>query len=530
MKKLVSLALAAVLTLSSMSAMALSFGGSELPENVDIKLDTKIGQGTNYGDYKTESSALTISTKTASATINAQAKIDMADVADAWFDYIAAGNAYVFAGVGEIPDIVSMVDLSASRFTVKIVSDEAITNTGLTGSTTLSGWCTNAQTYFEQDGVASYTVDADTHKHIYTVTMKPKTGVTNAQFNEYFEGVRAVASDGVDNDGRYLTLTIENNVVAGDYNKAYKIESECTGNIVIGLPGFVAGTSSPSSFVVKFNGTDTNYVKLKNNSGSGGPSASTPAPTEEPTEEPTATPEPQLGGTQTGAKLNYDNHFAYIIGDDAKEDGSVEVRPQDNITRAEVATIFYRLLDDESYEKFSATENNFTDVNENDWFNDAVSTVAAAGIVDGYDDGTFAPDKAITRAEFATIASRFSTLTHDGNALFEDVAGHWAEDNINCAAVTGWVNGYDDGTFRPNDMITRAEAITLINRILYRLVDADGMLSEGYVEFVDNNANAWYYNAIVEASNSHEYTRENIGELETHTKLTENIDRDAYEK
>lgn len=214
-----------------------------------------------------------------------------------------------------------------------------------------------------------------------------------------------------------------------------------------------------------------------------------------------------------GPALNYTDHFAYVVG---YEDGTV--RPTNNITRAEVATIIFRLFTDETRAKYMTTENSFSDVNANDWYNDAVSTVAKAGIVDGYEDGTFAPNANITRAEFATIASRFATGEYSSIVDFTDIAGHWAAENIKKAAALGWVTGYEDNTFAPDKKITRAEAMTIINRLTYRNVDADGISSDA-VKWPDNDESAWYYAAVEEATNSHTYTRTELGAKETWSGL-----------
>ncbi len=200
--------------------------------------------------------------------------------------------------------------------------------------------------------------------------------------------------------------------------------------------------------------------------------------------------------------LNTEDHMAYIIG---YEDGSV--RPENNITRAEVATIFFRLLTDESRAEVWSQDNTYSDVAKTAWYNNAVSTMSNAGIVSGYPDGTFCPDKPITRAEFATIAARFSEVVYNGGNSFTDVTeNHWASRYIALAEYLGWINGYPDGTFKPDQAITRAEAMTLINRVLERAVEEEHMLPD-MVTWVDNLPSAWYYEAVQEATNSHEYTR-----------------------
>ena len=131
-----------------------------------------------------------------------------------------------------------------------------------------------------------------------------------------------------------------------------------------------------------------------------------------------------------------------------------------------MATIFFRLLTDESRNEYWSQTNPYSDVSADDWFNNAVSTLTNAGVLDGYEDGTFKPNGNITRAEFATITARFFEATYDGENLFPDIEGHWAQDYINEAANAGIVNGYEDGTFRPQQYITRAEAVTMVNRAI----------------------------------------------------------------
>jgi uncharacterized repeat protein (TIGR02543 family) len=202
--------------------------------------------------------------------------------------------------------------------------------------------------------------------------------------------------------------------------------------------------------------------------------------------------------------LNTENHYAYIIG---MPDGYVH--PDDTITRAEVATIFFRLLTDETREAYLTTENKFTDVNEDQWFNTAVSTLTAMGILKGTSDTTFEPNRAITRAELAAICARFDGGTAVSTNVFSDISGHWAESEILRAADLGWVLGYTDGTFRPNQNITRAETMTMINRVLDRVPESKEDLSADMTEWPDNmDEDKWCYLAIQEATNSHDYTNE----------------------
>lgn len=200
--------------------------------------------------------------------------------------------------------------------------------------------------------------------------------------------------------------------------------------------------------------------------------------------------------------LNGDDHFAYIVG---YPDGNV--KPSGNITRAEVATIFFRLLTEEVRTANSTQSNSLSDVSRGQWFNHAISTLSSMGIVKGHNDGTFAPNDPITRAEFAAIAARFDDKNTDTSSNFSDIASHWAKNEIGIAANKGWINGYPDGTFRPNQYITRAEAMTLVNRVLNRLPENSSDLLDSMIKWPDNSdASAWYYLAVQEATNSHAYS------------------------
>lgn len=205
--------------------------------------------------------------------------------------------------------------------------------------------------------------------------------------------------------------------------------------------------------------------------------------------------------------LNRKDHYAYIVG---YPDGTV--RPQNKITRAEVATVFYRMLTDRSRSVFWTSENSFSDVPKGSWFNNAVSTMSKAGVINGYEDGKFRPDRDIKRAEFAAIVSRIADGEADaGSSNLNDIRGHWAEADIKRAEALGYITGYSDGSFRPNQEITRAEAMTIVNRVLERMSSNEGI--EGLLPknemaaFSDNSdTSQWYYTAIQEATNSHKYS------------------------
>ena len=261
--------------------------------------------------------------------------------------------------------------------------------------------------------------------------------------------------------------------------------------------------------------------------GGGGPSGYLPGAGGGPVNVPTPSPVP--GGElipadpETDVVLNKDDHYAYIIG---YPEG--DVRPSGNITRAEVATIFFRIMGDESRDKYATSKNNYPDVNREDWYNNAISTVTAAGIVNGYlEDGTFRPQDAISRAEFATMAARFISAKYRGEDLFSDISGHWASKYINRACKYGWINGYGDGTFAPDKKITRAEAMTLVNTVLGRKTHPDKMHRD-MVAWVDNVYGMWYYAAVQEATNPHTYVRDEIGD-EVWTGVMPNRDWEALE-
>ncbi len=223
--------------------------------------------------------------------------------------------------------------------------------------------------------------------------------------------------------------------------------------------------------------------------------------------------------------LNGDDHYAYIVG---YPDSTV--RPQNGITRAEVATIFFRLLTDETRNANSTKTNSYSDVAAGAWYNHAVSTLSAMGIVKGDSQGKFNPNAPITRAEFAAIAARFDDKANTTAVDFSDIASHWAKNEISAAANNGWINGYTDGTFRPNNKITRAEAMTLVNRVLKRLPETAEDLHNDMIKWSDNSdTSAWYYLAVQEATNSHYYDIK-ANKYEKWSKLRETRDWTELEK
>ncbi|MBQ3054738.1 MAG: InlB B-repeat-containing protein [Oscillospiraceae bacterium] len=214
--------------------------------------------------------------------------------------------------------------------------------------------------------------------------------------------------------------------------------------------------------------------------------------------------------------LNTAEHSAYVFGYQDRT-----VRPEDNITRAETAEIFFRLLNAETRAKYLSEENGFADVPASAWYHRSVSTMEKLGILKGRTDTEFVPNAWITRAEFAAICARFDASKFEETQTFTDIEGHWAEEEILEAAAHGWICGYEDGSFRPEAPITRAEAITLINRMLERTPKSKESLHVDMVTWLDNSdEDAWYYLAIQEATNDHEYTK-NVDGSETWSRVNQ---------
>ena len=221
--------------------------------------------------------------------------------------------------------------------------------------------------------------------------------------------------------------------------------------------------------------------------------------------------------------LNDSDHFAYVIG---YKDGNV--RPYGLISRAETTTIFFRLLKDSVRDGNLLTSNTYTDVPDDYWANTAISTMTGLGIVQGRSTTTFDPKAPITRAQFAAICARFDTGKSSGEQTFSDIQGHWAEKYIQRAAELGWIKGFEDGTFRPDTYITRAQAMTMINRVLNRIPEEESDLLPGMNVWPDCNPGDWFYLAVQEATNSHDF-KHKAGNYETWTGMNKNPDWTRYE-
>lgn len=227
--------------------------------------------------------------------------------------------------------------------------------------------------------------------------------------------------------------------------------------------------------------------------------------------------------SSTPELLNDSDHFAYVIG---YEDGLV--KPYGPITRAETTTIFFRLLKDSVRDGNLLTSNTYTDVPDSYWANTAISTMTGLGIVQGRSATTFDPGAPITRAQFAAICARFDTGTSSGTQTFSDIGGHWAEKYIQRAAELGWIKGFEDGTFRPDTYITRAQAMTMINRVLNRIPEDTGDLLSNMNVWPDCNPGDWFYLAVQEATNSHDF-KHKAGNYETWTSMSKDPDWTRYE-
>ncbi|GIO36339.1 hypothetical protein J41TS12_12000 [Paenibacillus antibioticophila] len=284
----------------------------------------------------------------------------------------------------------------------------------------------------------------------------------------------------------------------------------------IGISGYTPVQSTKNYTFSDEDGQELIFYYTRNSSS--GPSNPSPSPSPSPSSSvtplPAVPPLPPLPAVPP--VLDRENHYDYING---YPDGSV--KPLNNITREEVAAIFYRLMNDESRSAYLTTTNSFSDVGATRWSNKHISTMENAGIITGYLDGTFKPGQYITRSEFAAIASRFDQLDERVNDMFSDITGHWAEKYIVSAANKGWIKGYVDGTFKPDQYITRAEAAAFINGVLNRKVNHEG-IHEDAKEWPDNIVGKWYYYDILEATNHHEYTREEDSDSEVWEEVLPN--------
>ena len=395
-------------------------------------------------------------------------------------------------------------DTIGKKFTLVGIGDSALENGSFTmtvGGKEITGVVINGHTVNfgepNSDGSYPYTVDYALTNNTFTwninedvdadteVTLSYKLKLTNPETAAGTHGVEDLNGDGIVDGTESTTNTT---VVAAD--ALYTNESATM------VPKDSNGNTGAE---LTFPKPSVSYKISSGNSGS------------------------HSGGSRPS--LNTKDHYGYIIGypvdyytgQPTTDQTKKPVRPEGKITRAEVATIYFRMLTDESRTKFWSQSSGYSDVKTGDWFNNAVSTLSNAGIIAGYEDGSFRPNGYITRAEFATIAARFFDVTYSGKDLFPDISGHWAKDYINQAANKGFVNGYEDGTFKPDRNITRAEAVTLVNRTLDRHPDKNHFTKDMLVWPDNMDQTKWYYADMQEATNSHTY------------QMKENSDKTKYE-
>ncbi|KUG02360.1 filamentous hemeagglutinin family outer membrane protein [hydrocarbon metagenome] len=325
-----------------------------------------------------------------------------------------------------------------------------------------------------------------------TITARPIT-ITAASDSKVYDGTPLINSNWSHSSGSLATGdSIDNVAVKGKQTQVGSSNNVASAAVIKNA----AEEDVTGNYDITYVGGTLTVTKRSDPGGGGGDP------------EPIVVPEPE-----PTVPLNKEDHFAYVQG---YPDNTV--RPQGNVTREEVAAVFYRLLDANYREGMKTSANNFPDVGLYRWSSKHIGTLTAAYVIEGYPDGTFRPGNYITRAELAAIASRFDELTPFEANSFSDIAGHWANKYINSAAQKGWVNGYPDGTFRPDQAITRAEFMTLVNNVLDRRVLQEDIHPEAR-QFPDLTEAAWYYEAVQEAINSHLYTRETPTDFETWTEV-----------
>ena len=403
------------------------------------------------------------------------------------------GTPVITDDAGQEPEVTPIIAISKGSYVIDQIGNEFTFVPELTlevGENEYTGkkdGDTNTYNFGTKDG----------EEYPYTVTYTDKNGETPAQFTwNINENVYA---------GTKVTLSYKLKLTTPDTKTGTHGKDDLDGSL--GIPESEALYTNESAILYKKEGN----TKL----------AEFPKPSV------SYTVKGSSGSHSGGSRpsLNTKDHYGYIIGypvdyytgQPTTDQTKKPVRPEGKITRAEVATIYFRMLTDESRTKFWSQSNAYSDVKTGDWFNNAVSTLSNAGIIAGYEDGSFRPNGYITRAEFATIAARFFDVTYNGKDLFPDISGHWAKDYINQAANKGFVNGYEDGTFKPDRNITRAEAVTLVNRTLDRHPDKSHFTKDMLVWPDNMDQTKWYYADMQEATNSHTY------------QMKENSDKTKYE-
>ena len=414
---------------------------------------------------------------------------------------------------GSITDVIgadfSLTDqtLTQNTFTLTVNGNPVVANTPTSNVITFgekdesTGKYPYVLTYYKGTAIKNadntYTITSSDGNTTYTYTPCDKTGEVNGSVSDEF-----------------FVLKMNVPVVSLDLTYNLSLTSKRTAAGTYEVPTNESATlayksANQNSGTVDFNEPTVSYTVKGSAGGHGGNGGGTVTI---PDDVPTG--------------LNGKDHYAYVVG---YPDGMVY--PQKNITRAEVATIFFRLLKDETREANMTKSNGYNDMKDGAWYTCAVSTLSKMGIIKGYEDGSFKPDASISRAEFAAIAARFDPDGDKTPATFSDVSSHWAKDEISIAANHGWIKGYEDGSFKPDQKITRAETMTLVNRVLKRLPETKDDLHKDMKTWPDNqNESAWFYLAVQEATNSHYQNLKKDGTHEKWESMRETRDWAALEK
>lgn len=564
MKKLLALLMAAGMTLSS-SVFAIDITG--VPENVDVNVATSVKMKKSANDDWTTSPINIYAS--AEKSFDFQTKLDMSEVREA-YEKLYANTVELAAekGFNSATAILNELPVTGSfEVNIEYPAEVKLPDTITADSKTMEGFAYESGTGSVTD---VYTETGRTVSgNVLTIAVNVKDGVKISDLLTK-DGEKVVANDKLGD----LVLTCENVEITSSDVKAYTITGNVTGstsatfngestkkvtvnyafgdieatvNIVEPSNGGSGGSSS-KTVTVKFdvgtteakiesvsskNKVEINFdtivvptVEGKEFDGFYADAAFTQPLTGKKTftvnttvyakwvdagTEPVDPDKP----TDPDAPIFTDNHIAYIIG---YPEGTV--KPEDNISREEVATVFYRLLRAEKQIEIAATENRFSDVDESRWSNKAISSMAKGGYISGYESGTFKPEQFITRAEFVTIIANMYKFDKTPATAFSDVTnGYWASGYIGAVSAKGWVNGYEDGTFKPEQFITRAEVMATVNRMLDRKVSADGISADAKI-WSDVKANDWFYLDVIEATNAHEYTTEDGAEI--WTKVVDN--------
>lgn len=561
-----------------------------VPTNIQVREHTIAGNTSYQNDPLIL--AIPYGNPANSRTFDFIAKLDMSPVRDAFEQYYGAATLLINSDTEKTPEqkTALLADLAAvpvtGEFTVVIEYESGldVTNTGFLGLSSMDG--------FKIKNTSGEYIDyAENNNVYYEVSRVPGTNGIN--WNTITITIKVKAPNGGTLTGGDLAANLDTyladlalecqGVAPGEFFKTYKVKGSVTGNTQLGeTPNILAniiynayqeGSADKTTPVAEREvcvtqlppqsiGGSSTQNKANVAFDVGGDTALIPAQTvavgemfdvdavEIPTKlgyvfdgfyynkDYTDKAEGKIKITkniilyarwlkaEAPDVLNSEKHFAYIAGYP-----NYEIRPFDNISREEVATIFYRILKKEKQQEFYAPTNSFPDVEDTRWSNDAISTIANGGYVVGYEDGTFRPEEYITRAEFVTIVARFYDTLVERGTPYNDIGGHWAEKYILTAASQGWIDGYNDGSFRPDEYITRADVIRIVNRLLVRCVNAEGLHADTR-QWIDNYEESEYYYDILEATNSHDYERQADGYHETWPALLEEnliIDETFYE-